>query len=451
MKNSKKLLITILIMLMLTPCYIYAEPENTESPIKPSETENPPVSPSPSPSPSEKPEIPSEKSIHFDEKEIILDSGKTETLKVTVTPEDAEIEWSSSNDKIATIENGKVTAGTTAGEVTITATIKGTNIKDTCTVKVRRTIGKDASLKKLVISNGKLDKAFDSNTFDYTVTIEPDVTKLSIQYELSDDNASYFGPDNNKNLKNGDKLKLKIVAEDGNTDRTYTLTIVKDAASLELKSLKINGYALNETFQPDLLEYTASIPYEVDTITVVANAKDNAATLKIDGLTNLKVGTNTVTIIVSDKAGNNKKYTILFTREEKSSIEEKPTSIITSSDHSSTTSNNNNSAMIPKANNDDGFLKYAIVSFACLILFIIGGIGIYFYLKTSPKRLKKELINSKRKEQATSPIVEVEHEEISISPVTATENDMESTKEYNIKKEEKIPTLDELFDDNKDV
>ena len=91
------------------------------------------------------------------------------------------------------------------------------------------------------------------------------------------------------------------------------------------------------------------------------------------------------------------------------------------------------------------------MSFACLILFIIGGIGIYFYLKTSPKRLKKELINSKRKEQATSPIVEVEHEEISISPVTATENDMESTKEYNIKKEEKIPTLDELFDDNKDV
>lgn len=451
MKNSKKLLIITVIMLMLTPWYIYAEPENTESPIKPSETEEPIVSPSPSPIPSEEPDTPTEKSIQFDKKEITLDSGKSENLTVTVTPKDAELEWSSSNDKIATVEDGKVIAGATAGEVTITATIKGTNIKDTCIIKVVRTIGKDASLKKLSISNGKLDKIFDSNTLNYTVTIDSNVTKLSIQYELSDSNARYFGPDNNKNLKNGDKLKLKIVAEDGDTDRTYTLTISKDATSLELKSLKINGYALNETFQSDLLEYTASIPNEVDTITVVANAKDNAATVKVDGLTNLKVGKNTVTIIVSDKTGNHKKYTILVTREEKSSIEEKPTSIITSNDHS-TTSSSNSPTIISKNNSDDGFLKYVIVSLACLILFIIGGIGIYFYLKTSPKKLKKELINAKRKEQIPSPIVEVQQRKISKDvETTAVESDIESTKEYNIKKEEKIPTLDELFDDNKDV
>lgn len=439
MKNSKKLLIITIIMLMLVPCYIYAEPENTESPVNPS------------PSPSEEPGIPTEKTIQFEKKEITIDSGKSEILKVTVTPNDAEIEWSSSNNKIVTIEDGKIMAGTTAGEATVTATIKGTNIKDTCTVKVTRTIGKDATLKKLIISNGKLDKNFDPNTLDYTVTIETDVTKLSIQYELSDSNASYFGPDNNNNLKNGDKLKLKIVAEDGTTDRTYTLTIIKDAASLELKSLKINGYALNEIFQSDLLEYTASIPYEVDTITVVANAKDNAATVKTEGLTNLKVGKNTVTITVSDKAGNNKKYTILVTREEKKSLEEKPTSIITSNNNS-TSSNDSSSTIIPKTSNDDNFLKYAIVSLACLILFIIGGIGIYFYLKTSPKRLKKELMNSKRKEQTPSPIVEVQKNETLSNLATATtENSIESTKEYNIKKEDKIPTLDELFDDNEDV
>ena len=97
-------------------------------------------------------------------------------------------------------------------------------------------------------------------------------------------------------------------------------TIVKDASNLNLKSLKINGYALNEVFDYNTLHYTASIPYEVDTITVAATPIDNAANVDITGLTNLKVGENTVTITVSDKAGNSKKYTIVVTRESEKSV-----------------------------------------------------------------------------------------------------------------------------------
>lgn len=446
MKNSKKLLLSIIAVtiLIFAPCHTYAEPENTTTPT-PSETE----SPNPSPSPSEKPETPSEQTIKLDKTEITLDSEKMENLKATITPSntESEIEWTSSNEKIVTVKNGVVTAGTTAGEATITATIKGTNIKATCTVKVTRTISKDATLKKLVISNGTLDKDFEPNTLEYSVSVDSNTSSLSIKYETSDSNVSFSGITNNENLKNGSVVEIKIIAEDEKTNKTYKLKIVKDANTLELKELKINGYALNESFKADLLEYTASIPYEVDTITVVATAKDSAAKIKTEGLTNLKVGKNKVTITVSDKSGNSKKYSIIVTRESKTSIEENPTSIITSSNHS--TSSSSTSSLINKNSNDDSLLKYVIVSIACFILFVIGGIGIYFYLQTSPKKLKKEIKTSKNKEE-TSPILEVKEEKQTNLTQNIQEN-IENTKEYDIKKEQKIITLDELFDDKKDV
>ena len=65
-------------------------------------------------------------SITLDSNEGKLTVGKSHTIKATVAPEEVAaettIEWSSSNEKVATVdENGKVTA-IAAGEATITAT-----------------------------------------------------------------------------------------------------------------------------------------------------------------------------------------------------------------------------------------------------------------------------------------------------------------------------------------
>lgn len=445
MKNRKVLLLMAMLSMVFTviiPTSIYAlDPETNQ------ETGETTPSPTPSPSPSEEPtpspspsESPVTKNISLDKTSLELGTNKSITLVATVTPSGSEIEWSSSDEEVAKVsENGKVTTLSKAGTTTITATIKGTTIKASCTIKVTKAVGNDATLKKLVISNGTLDKEFKSDVYNYSVTLDTSVNKLEFTYELSDSNASYFGPSSNvnKNLKNGDKLELKVVAEDG-TNHTYTLTIVKDASNLNLKSLKINGYALNEVFDYNTLHYTASIPYEVDTITVAATPIDNAANVDITGLTNLKVGENTVTITVSDKAGNSKKYTIVVTRESEKSVSENPTSIITS------TSSNQTSSIINSNSNhksDDSFLKYLIVSIACFILFLIGGIGIYFYMKTSPKKIKNELKNlNNGKKQQKSPILEVGNEKQEALKEAMNE-DLMKTKEFS--KEE----TENLFDE----
>lgn len=65
--------------------------------------------------------------------------GKTATIEATVTPEDAhnkEVIWTSSNEAVATVENGVVTA-VTYGTTTITCTAKDkSGVLSTCEVRV---------------------------------------------------------------------------------------------------------------------------------------------------------------------------------------------------------------------------------------------------------------------------------------------------------------------------
>ena len=74
-------------------------------------------------------------SVSLDLTELTLSPGETATLKATVLPEDStdEVEWSSSDETVATVQNGVVTA-VAEGEATITA--KAGEKTATCSVKV---------------------------------------------------------------------------------------------------------------------------------------------------------------------------------------------------------------------------------------------------------------------------------------------------------------------------
>ena len=194
MKNRKVLLLMAMLSMVFTviiPTSIYAlDPETnqetgetTPSPT-PSPSPSPSEEPTPSPSPSESPVT---KTISLDSTSLELGTNKSITLVATVTPSSSEIEWSSSDEEVAKVsENGKVTTLSKVGTTTITATIKGTTIKASCTIKVTKAEGSNATLKKLVISNGTLDKEFKSDVYNYSVTLDTSVNKLEFTYELSD-------------------------------------------------------------------------------------------------------------------------------------------------------------------------------------------------------------------------------------------------------------------------
>jgi len=74
-------------------------------------------------------------SVSLDLTELTLSPGETATLKATVLPEDStnEVEWSSSDETVANVQDGVVTA-VALGEATITA--KAGEKTATCSVKV---------------------------------------------------------------------------------------------------------------------------------------------------------------------------------------------------------------------------------------------------------------------------------------------------------------------------
>ncbi len=75
-------------------------------------------------------------SVSLDQPELILAPGETATLKATVLPDDStdEVEWSSSDETVATVQDGVVSA-VASGTATMTA--KAGNHTDKCAVIVK--------------------------------------------------------------------------------------------------------------------------------------------------------------------------------------------------------------------------------------------------------------------------------------------------------------------------
>ena len=79
--------------------------------------------------------------VQLSKNEITLKEGDTETLEYTITPENAtnkNVSWSSSDETVATVRNGMITA-IKKGETTITVTTEDGNKTATCTVTVEKT------------------------------------------------------------------------------------------------------------------------------------------------------------------------------------------------------------------------------------------------------------------------------------------------------------------------
>lgn len=79
----------------------------------------------------------SKQSISLDNTSINLEVNDSKQLTATTTPEAAQVNWSSSDESVATVDsNGKVT-GVKEGQATITATINdGSNVSAACTVTI---------------------------------------------------------------------------------------------------------------------------------------------------------------------------------------------------------------------------------------------------------------------------------------------------------------------------
>ena len=77
-------------------------------------------------------------SIYLNKHSLTVAKNGTASLIATTVPAGATVTWSSSSDSVASVSNGTITAGSSAGNTIITASITqgGVTYNDTCTVVV---------------------------------------------------------------------------------------------------------------------------------------------------------------------------------------------------------------------------------------------------------------------------------------------------------------------------
>ena len=102
----------------------------------------------------------------------------------------------------------------------------------------------------------------------------------------------------------------------GNSDTTIiTEQIIETLLSTKLSVLKLDEAKISPVFDPDIKEYTATVPYKIDKVTVTAVPEYENAVVTV-GDTNLEyVGKNIVKVLVETENGGRRTYKITVRRE----------------------------------------------------------------------------------------------------------------------------------------
>ena len=230
-------------------------------------------------------------SITLDKTTLSVEKGKTDVLTATVLPADTtdKVVWSSSNEAVATVENGTVTA---KGKGTAVITAKAGGKSATCTVTVTVPV-ESVTLDEENISLEKGGSAV------LTATVNPsDATDKTVTWESNDITVATV--DENGKVTAEGKGTALITAKAGGKSATCTVTVTVPVESVTLDknniSLEKGGSAvLTATVNPeDASDKTVTWKSSDENIATVVNGRVTA------------VGEGTATITVTSNADKTK-------------------------------------------------------------------------------------------------------------------------------------------------
>ncbi len=289
--------------------------------------------------------------LSLDKTALSITEGKTAAITATVVPEEkaSEIEWSSSDETVATVENGVVTAAS-KGEATVTAKIG--DVFAECKVTVTELA---LYLSELSFSETATGEFFEmspelgNKIFGYDVKVQDSINRIFIKAKLSGDapegsaiTAKFIetkGTEQVINVKSGNAKGVLLTralnkGTVGNTVtlevgvegdiQTYTIELKRTPSLTGLSAADLNGNAIsfNEKFAVSTTEYTAStgeekiavtgIPYD-ESYTVTYNGSE-------DNVVSLSEGENIIAVTAKNAEGFEKTYNLKITKLAKAKI-----------------------------------------------------------------------------------------------------------------------------------
>ena len=232
----------------------------------------------------------------------VLYTGRTTTLKATLTPANATnkaVKWSSSNNGIATVTQSGVVKGVRAGVATITARALGGPVLATCKVTVRQSVQSISMAKKATVYTGKKValkvKVSPTNAYNKSVLWKSSNTKVALVSQTGIVTGVRKGIATiTATAKDGSKKTAKCVVTVNQSVTKVTLS--RTSVQLAKKNSTANVTA---TVSPKTA-YNKSIAVKSGNTKVVKVNKSTVASGKAVKLTAVKKGSTKVTFTAKD-------------------------------------------------------------------------------------------------------------------------------------------------------
>ena len=226
-------------------------------------------------------------SVTLDKSAITLTEGESQTLTATVKPDNATdktVTWTTSDESIAKVENGKVTA---IAEGTATITAKAGDKSATCKVTVEKIV--------IAVTSVTLDKSAitltEGESQPLTATVKPD--------DATDKTVTWTTSNSSVATVEGGKITAvapgtaTITAKAGDKSATCAVTVEKKVIAVTSVSLDKSEVVLTVGGSQTLI--ATVLPEDATDKTVTWNSS-NTGVVRVDGGTITAVGAGTATI-----------------------------------------------------------------------------------------------------------------------------------------------------------
>ena len=248
-------------------------------------------------------------------------------------------------------------------------------------------LSSNAYLSSLQINVEGISPRFNKNTTKYYLTVDNTIDSIKVTAIPEDKNAKIdiLG---NTNLELGSNtITIQVTAENKTLQRNYLIEVTKtddpNNANTNLENLAIENVTLTPEFRGDVLEYSASVGSDIETLNILAVPEIEGANVNITGGDKLIFGNNVITITVTAKNGTSiKNYNVNIYRKTESEETEEQRQLIEENNNIEENIVNNSANNNIENEDKNTFLKIFFVVLLILIIAII----VYIIWKNRKKK-----------------------------------------------------------------